>query len=110
MKLTEKWANALTYVAAYMGATPFLLAGGFLFLKSKSESVRANLKRALIVYLLILACNLGYSLLNQVSGLFDLDLYPVLNVIGHLIQLGTIITYFVCFVLALKNGGDEPAI
>lgn len=114
MKLTEKWANALTYVAAYLGAIPFLLFGGFLFLKSKHEGVRQNLRRAVFLFLIVLACNAGLTLLNQLLLTVFGDVFykaaDALRILGGVISIGEIVVYLVAFILALRAGGEEEVL
>ena len=111
MKLTEKWANSLTYVAAYLGAVPFLLFGGYLFLKSRHEGVQKNLRRALFLFLVVLACKAGHSLLNYLLLTVFGDVFygaaDALRILGGVINVGEIVAYLAAFVSALRSGGED---
>lgn len=114
IRLSEKWANALTYVAAYLGALPFLLLGGYLFLKSRHEGVQKNLRRALFLFLIVLACKTGVSLLNYLLLTVFGDVFygaaDALHILGGVVSVGEIAAYLAAFLCALHDGSNDEAL
>ena len=47
--LSTKWQKLIAYLTAYLGIVPFLIGGGYIFLKSDDEPAKKSVKMAFLL-------------------------------------------------------------
>ena len=97
-KLSSKWQKIIIWLAAYTNIIGFFLAGGYIFLKTEDEDVKASAKTALLFIAAFKAIDIFYSFLHYVS--FN-GLYKVLNWYDSIFAIIEIVSFIVLVVLDL---------
>ena len=109
MKIKRDLADVLIFVSAFLGAIPFALVGGFMFLKAKGEGVKAALKTALMLFLAFVAAD---ALIELLATIFNVAM--VYNVIGWLnvVLVVAKIIAFALFAMSayMRKSSDEYTI
>lgn len=120
-KLSAKWQKVIVWLTGYLNIIAFMLAGGYIYLKTEDEEVKSSAKRVLVlvagfavasaligfIYNILGVCNAGYDALNAMS-----KVGIVIDIIKTLVFGVMFIFDFFCIKLtaggAEKTEADEP--
>ena len=101
MKIKKNWAHILLYVSAYLGAIPFALIGGFLFLYCKDPDIKSPLRTALTIFLTFVAADALHLILTDIFS--AAGIYTVSFWFGFVLDIARITIYAVFAVIAFSQ-------
>ena len=105
MKIKKNWAHILLYVSAYLGAIPFALIGGFLFLYCKDPDIKSPLRTALTIFLTFVAADALHLILTDIFS--AAGIYTVSFWFGFVLDIARIAVYTVFAVIAFSQNQTE---
>ena len=102
-KLSNFWQKLVIWFTAYVNVIAFILAGGYLYLKSEDEDARSSAKLALFVYAGFTALEMLRALIYNMLNLFGAgyETLSVLSDISTAIAIVRIICFATLFILDL---------
>ena len=115
--LSSKWQKVIVWLTGWLNIIAFVIAGGYVYLKTEDEDVKASAKTVLGVTLTFTGLDLLRGLVYNIANLANVE-YKILNVIadvGVMLTVLKAIIFLAFFVLdvcgvicrSTKNNEDK---
>ncbi len=101
-KLGTKWQKLIIWLTGYLNLIAFILGGGYIYLKTKDEKVKASARLALFVTAVFTALNAFYTLLYNILYLFGAG-YETTNLMSDISRVITILEIIVFALLLILD-------
>lgn len=98
--LSKVWQKIVIWVTGYLNIIAFVLAGGYLFLKTEDEDIRSSAKTAFAITAIFTAINLIFTLGNYFMSLGNAGYEAVGNfnkvkIVFSILQIFVFVLFFV---------------
>ena len=101
--LSSKWQKAIVWLTGWLNIIAFVLAGGYVYLKTDDEDVKGSAKTVLALWLGFTGIELVRSLIYNIANLAEVE-YKTLNTIsdiGLAITVVKAVVFLALFILDL---------
>lgn len=100
--LSDKWQKLILWLTGYLNIIAFVIAGGYFYAKTESESVKKSAKTVFVFVLLFTLISIATSILSNFFAIGDnYDVTRVITKITYVVNILKAILFVVFAVLDL---------